>query len=156
MFDIGRTYHVIGSPSLGTAGNLELVSGLATANMAFILTHLFIGQVATEALTGIEYTISRVTGYTTGSGGSAVTPAPRVSTDPAATSTWLAGNTTAVTGTFTVVRQRVIQVVSGDEYVPLPNDFLQFNLSQAIQVKLITALPATTSVYFDMTIVELL
>jgi hypothetical protein len=158
MFDVGRTYHVTGSATLSTGGNIELLQGLATSAQAFLLTELFLGQVTTETLNGIVYQINRYAGgFSAGSGGSAITPAPRVSSDSAATSTWLAGNSTAISGgTKTTLRQRVMQEVIGDEPIPLPNNFLQFNLSQALQILIVTALPASTPIYFDATIVELL
>ena len=153
-----RVYRVTGNPtSVASAANTELLQGLATSTGKFQLTRLEIGQLTTETLTGIIVAISRFTGaFSAGSGGTAITPAKVDTNDASALSTWLQLNSTPISGgTATVLGYHTMQDVVGMQEIPLPDDPLQFNVSEALQVKLVTALGATTNLTYIATIREI-
>lgn len=153
-----RVYRVTGNPtSVASAANTELLQGLATSTGKFQLTRLEIGQLTTETLTGIVVAVSRYTGaFSAGSGGTAITPAKQDTNDASAISTWLQLNSTAISGgTAVVLGYHTMQDVVGMQEIPLPDDVLQFNASEALQVKLVTALGATTNLTYIATIREI-
>lgn len=155
-----RVYRITGNPTaIASAVNTELLQGLATSTGKFVLTRLEIGQVTTEVLTGIVVQINRFAStFTAGSGGTARTPSKIDSNDSAAISTWLELNTTKMvvnTGTLTIMGFHTMQDVVGMQEIPLPDDGIQFNVSEALQVLLVTALGATTNLTYLATIREI-
>lgn len=150
-------FTVTGNPTaVGTGGNIELLQGLATSSGLFRLQRLKIGQITTETLTGIVWQINRYTGaFTAGSGGTGVTPAGVSSRQGAARSTWLQLNSTAITGgTKTTMANFVMQETVGDDEVPLPGGFIQFDNSEALQILLVTAFGGSTNLTYTAWIEE--
>lgn len=150
-------FTVTGNPTaVGTGGNVELLQGLATSSGLFRVVRVKLGQITTESLTGIDWQINRYTGaFTAGSGGTAITPVGIMSSQGAARSTWLQLNTTAISGgTKTTACNFTMQVTVGDDEVPLPGGAIQFGNSEALQILLVTALPASTNLTYTLWIEE--
>jgi hypothetical protein len=153
---MARVYRVTGNPTaVANAANTELLTGVTTSSGKLQITRIEIGQLTTETPTGIVVAITRFVSVTGNSGGTAITPAPVDSLDSAATSTWLQTNSTVMAGTATVMAYHIMQDVVGMQEIPLPDDGIQLNVSQGIQIKLVTALGAATNMTYVVTIREL-
>jgi len=124
---MGRVYHVPFSATAVTAA-VDVFEVLAASGKAFALTEVVISQSSDygdAAAEGLSVLIKRATGtYTTGSGGSTVTPAKSLTQDAAAGPTAKILNTTqasAGTGALTTLRAEAFNVQRGYSYRPLQN-----------------------------------
>lgn len=124
---MGRIYSVPFS-AVGISAAVDLFEVLAAAGKPFILHSIVIGQASDygdAAAEGLSILIKRATGsYTSGSGGSTVTPAKNTN-DAAAGPTAETNNTTqasAGSGALTTIHADGFNVQSGWQFLPTPEE----------------------------------
>lgn len=139
---MGRFYSVPFSAATVTAAQ-DVFEVLAASGKPFVLHEIVLGQTsdAGDAQAELEQVlIKRATGsYTSGSGGSTVTPVKHLTNDAAAGPTAEINNTTqasAGTGALTTIRTETWNVQSGYQYLPTPESRLVFLPSEACVVSI--------------------
>ena len=111
----------------------DLISLQTTSGMVAEIHEATLGQVTATAVGNLRMTMKRFSGaYSIGSGGSSVTPSKHVFGDSAATCTTRANDTTQTTsGTAVKLPADAINVINGYQYLPAPEDRINFTISQA-------------------------
>lgn len=124
---MGRVYHVPFSAAAVSAA-VDVFEVLAASGKPFTLTEVVISQSSDygdAAAEGLSVLVKRASGaYTTGSGGSTVTPAKSLTQDAAAGPTAKILNTTqavAGSGTLTTLRAEAFNAQFGYAYRPRQN-----------------------------------
>lgn len=136
-----RVYHATFS-NVSISAVQDLFSEQATATMAFEVHESVIGQVTATAVGNLRISLHRLPAtFTVGSGGSGATNQPSNFGDAAATLSARVNDTTQATtsGTNTVLRADVFNVINGWQYLPAPEDRYQIKISQGFVVSLDTA-----------------
>jgi hypothetical protein len=123
---MGRFYSVPFS-AVSVSAAQDLFEVLASAGKPFFLHEVVIAQSSDygdSAAEGLSILIKRATGsYTSGSGGSTVTPAKHLTNDAAAGPTAEINNTTqasAGSGALTTIRTDAFNVQAGYQFLPTP------------------------------------
>jgi hypothetical protein len=143
----GRIYAVAFSEVTVTAAQ-DLFGLLSTSSMAIRPVRLELGQ---RTLTAWEAKPLKIiinpTTVTVGSGGSAVTPQPLHGSDPAATFTARANDTTAQTtsGTARLIMARDFEFLNGALIVWTPKEDIIVRPSEGLQINLPVAPSASTA-----------
>ncbi len=139
---MGRFYSIPLSPTAVTAA-VDLFEILAASGKPFILHEIVVAQktdYGDAAAEGLDVFVKRATGsYTSGSGGSTVTPAKHLTNDAAAGPTAEVFNTTqaaAGTGALTTIRGECWNVQAGWQYLPTPEQRPLFLPAEACVVSI--------------------
>lgn len=147
---MGRFYSVPFSATSVSAA-VDAFEVLAAAAKPFILHRVVLAQSSDygdAAAEGLSVLIKRATGsYTSGSGGSTVTPAKHLTNDAAAGPTAEVCNTTqasAGSGALTTVLAEAFNVQAGWEYLPVPEQRLLFLAAEACVVSITAPADAVT------------
>lgn len=147
---MGRVYSI---PFSAVAISLaqDLFEVLAAAGKPFVLREVVFAQSSDygdAAAEGLSILIKRAAGtYTSGSGGTTVTPAKHLTNDAAAGPTAEVNNTTqaaAGTGTLTTIRAEAFNVQAGYQYLPPPEDRPLFLPGEACVVSITAPVDAIT------------
>lgn len=147
---MGRFYSVpFSAVSVSVAQDLFEV--LASAGKPFWLHEITLGQASDygdAAAEGLQIIIKRATGsYTSGSGGTTVTPVKHLTNDAAAGPTAEVNNTTqalAGSGALTTIRVEPFNVQGGYQYLPTPEQRILFLPTEACIVSISAPLDALT------------
>jgi len=134
----------------------DLFSVLSTASKAFRLCEFQLSADASTTTSELRLSIKRLPStVTVGSGGSAVTPQPMLSTDSAATVTARSNDTTRATtsGTAATLFSASINVLNGWQFLPPPEYRPTFALSQAMVIGMEVA-PASAIVFDAYAVIE--
>lgn len=147
---MGRFYSVPFSATSVSAA-VDVFEVLASAGKPFYLHEVTLSQSSDygdAAAEGLSVLIKRATGsYTSGSGGSTVTPAKHLTNDAAAGPTAEVNNTTkasAGSGALTTVRAEAFNVQAGYQYLPPPEQRLFFLPAEAVVVSITAPADAIT------------
>lgn len=147
---MGRFYSVPFSATSVSAA-VDVFELLAASGKPFILHRVVVAQSSDygdAAAEGLSVLIKRATGsYTSGSGGSTVTPAKHLTNDAAAGPTAEVCNTTqaaAGSGALTTVLAEAFNVQAGWEYFPPPEQRLLFLPTEAVVVSITAPADAIT------------
>lgn len=147
---MGRFYSVPFSATAVSAA-VDVFEVLASAAKPFVLHEVTLAQSSDygdAAAEGLSVLIKRATGsYTSGSGGSTVTPAKHLTNDAAAGPTAEVNNTTqasAGSGALTTVRAEAFNVQAGYQYLPTPEQRLFFLAAEACVVSITAPADAIT------------
>lgn len=139
---MGRFYSVPIVPTAVSAA-VDLFEVLAAAGKPFVLHEVVFAQSSDfgdAQAEGLGIAIKRATGsYTSGSGGSTVTPAKHATNDASAGPTAEVLNTTqavAGSGALTTIRAEAFNVQGGWQYLPTPEQRLVFLAGEACVVSL--------------------
>jgi hypothetical protein len=137
---MGRFYSVPFSATAVTAA-VDLFEVLAATGKPFVLHEVVVSQSSDygdTAAEGLSLLIKRATGaYTSGSGGSTVTPAKHHTNDAAAGPTAEVCNTTQAasgSGALTTLRAEAFNVQGGFQYLPPPEERILFLAAEACVV----------------------
>lgn len=147
---MGRFYSCsFSAVSVSTA--VDVFEVLASTGKAFILHEIVIAQSSDYGdaqAEGLSVLIKRATGsYTSGSGGSTVTPAKHLTNDAAAGPTVETNNTTqasAGSGALTTLRAEALNVQAGWQYLPTPEQRITFLPAEACVVSITAPADAVT------------
>lgn len=133
----GRKYTVTFN-NVSVSAVQDLISIQSTSGMAFALHELWIGQYTASSVGNLRFTVKRFTAaYVIGSGGSSATPVKINNGDAAATVTGRTNDTTQTTsGTSTIIRPDVFNVINGYLWLPAPADQPVFGISSAMVISL--------------------
>jgi hypothetical protein len=125
---VGRRYY-IPLPATAVSAAIDLLEILAAAGKPFRLVSVKVSQSSDYGdaqAEGLSISIKRATGsYTSGSGGSTVTPAKQSTNDPAAgptAETFNASQAAAGSGALTTIDSDAFNVQAGYLYLPPEND----------------------------------
>lgn len=147
---MGRMYHVPFSATSVSAA-VDAFEVLASTAKPFILHEVVLAQSSDygdAAAEGLSVLIKRATGsYTSGSGGSTVTPAKSYTNDAAAGPTAEVCNTTqaaAGSGALTTLRAEAFNLQAGYQYLPPPEQRLTFLAAEAVVVSITAPADAVT------------
>lgn len=147
---MGRMYSVPFS-STAVSAAVDLFEVLAAAGKPFVLHEIVIAQSSDfgdASAEGLSILIKRATGsYTSGSGGSTVTPAKHLTNDAAAGPTAEVLNTSqaaAGSGALTTIRAEAFNVQGGYQYLPTPESRLVFLATEACVVSMTAPADALT------------
>jgi hypothetical protein len=147
---MGRIYEIPIVPTASPAAAFDAFELLAASGKPFILHEIVLGQSSDygdAAAEGLSVQIKRATGsYTSGSGGSSVTPTKNTN-DPAAAATADVMNTTQAlvgSGTLTTLRAEPFNVQAGYQYLPPPEQRKTFLPSEACIVSVSAPADAVT------------
>ncbi len=147
---MGRIYHVPFSAVAASVAQ-DLWEVLAATAKPFWLHEVTVSQSSDygdAAAEGLSILIKRATGsYTSGSGGSTVTPAKSLTNDAAAGPTAEINNTSqasAGSGALTMVRAEAFNVQAGYQYLPPPEQRFLFLAAEAVVVSITTPADAIT------------
>lgn len=147
---MGRFYSVPFS-AVSVSAAVDVFEVLAASGKPFILHEIAIAQSSDygdAAAEGLSILIKRATGsYTSGSGGSTVTPAKHATNDAAAGPTAETNNTTqasAGSGALTAVRAEAFNVQAGYQYLPTPEQRMVFLPTEACVVSITAPSDALT------------
>jgi hypothetical protein len=147
---MGRLYSVPFSATAVSAA-VDVFEVLASAAKPFILHEVVLAQSSDygdAAAEGLSVLIKRATGsYTSGSGGSTVTPAKHATNDAAAGPTAETNNTTqaaAGSGALTTIRADAFNVQAGYQYLPTPEQRPFFLAAEACVVSITAPADAIT------------
>lgn len=134
---MGRVYEC-GFNAVSVSAVQDLFSIQSTANMAFKVVEIVLGQVTVTTIENLRMTFKRFSGaYTIGSGGTAVTPQKHNFGDAAATATVRANDTTQLTGgTSVILRPEVYNEINGYQYLAIPDKEIIIAPSQAFVLSL--------------------
>lgn len=138
---MGRLYTISVADVAVTAAQ-DIINITATANMAFKLWRVELGQKTLTTWEAKGITINRFPAtVTAGSGGTAGNVRPMNAGDTAATVTTRINDTTSMTssGTATVVLARDWEFLNGFIWVPMPDERPVFAPSTGCNIKLVTA-----------------
>ena len=147
---MGRFYSVPFS-AVAVSAAQDLFEVLASSGKPFILHEVVVAQSSdygdAEA-EGLSILIKKATGsYTSGSGGSTVTPAKHATNDAAAGPTAEINNTTqasAGSGALTTIRAEAFNVQAGYQYLPTPEQRITFLAAEAVVVSVTAPADAIT------------
>lgn len=146
----GRMYSVPFS-AVAISAAQDLFEILAATGKPFILHEVTFAQASDfgdAAAEGLSILIKKATGsYTSGSGGSTVAPAKHATNDAAAGPTAELNNTTqasAGSGALTTIRAEALNVQSGYQYLPPPEQRILFLAAEACVVSLTAPADAIT------------
>ena len=147
---MGRLYDVPFS-AVSISAAQDLFEVLAASGKPFFLHSIVFGQTSDfgdAQAEGIQILIKRATGsYTSGSGGSTVTPAKHLTNDAAAGPTAEINNTTqasAGSGALTTLYTESVNVQAGYQYLPTPEMRYFFLPSEACVVSITAPTDAIT------------
>jgi hypothetical protein len=147
---MGRLYSVPFSATAVSAA-VDAFEVLASSAKPFILHEVTLAQSSDygdAAAEGLSVLIKRATGsYTSGSGGSTVTPAKHLTNDAAAGPTAEVCNTTqaaAGSGALTTIRAEAFNVQAGYQYLPTPEQRPVFLAAEACVVSITAPADAIT------------
>lgn len=147
---MGRMYSVPFSATAVSAA-VDCFEVLASSAKPFFLHEVVLAQASDYGdaqAEGLSVLIKRATGsYTSGSGGSTVTPAKHLTNDAAAGPTAEVNNTTqasAGSGALTTVRAEAFNVQAGYQYLPPPEQRLFFLPAEAVVVSITAPADAIT------------
>lgn len=147
---MGRFYSVPFSAASVSAA-VDVFEVLASTGKPFVLHEVVLAQSSDYGdaqAEGLSVLIKRATGsYTSGSGGSTVTPAKHLTNDAAAGPTAEVNNTTqasAGSGALTTVRAEAFNVQGGYQYLPPPEQRLLFLPAEAVVVSITAPADAIT------------
>jgi hypothetical protein len=147
---MGRVYSVPFS-AVAVSAAQDLFEVLASTAKPFFLREIVVAQSSDYgdgAAEGLSILIKRATGaYTSGSGGSTVTPAKHATNDAAAGPTAEINNTSqaaAGSGALTTIRTDAFNVQAGYQYLPTPEDRLFFLAAEAVVVSITAPADAVT------------
>lgn len=147
---MGRFYSVPFSATSVSAA-VDAFEVLAASGKPFFLHRVVLAQSSDygdAAAEGLNVLIKRATGsYTSGSGGSTVTPAKHLTNDAAAGPTAEVNNTTqasAGSGALTTVLAEAFNVQAGWEYLPVPEQRILFLPTEACIVSITVPADAVT------------
>lgn len=147
---MGRFYSVPFS-AVSVSAAQDLFEVLAASGKPFWLHEIIIAQSSDygdAAAEGLSILIKKATGsYTSGSGGSTVTPAKHLTNDAAAGPTAEINNTTqasAGSGALTTIRAEAFNVQAGWQYLPTPETRIQFLPTEACVVSITAPADAVT------------
>ena len=139
---MGRFYSVPFSATAVSAA-VDVFEVLASAGKPFILHEVVLAQSSDygdSQAEGLSILIKKATGsYTSGSGGSTVTPAKHLTNDAAAGPTAETNNTTqasAGSGALTTIRADAFNVQGGYQYLPTPEQRITFLAAEAAVVSI--------------------
>jgi len=139
---MGRFYSVPFSATAVSAA-VDVFEVLAAAAKPIVLHEIVIAQSSDygdAAAEGLSVLIKRATGaYTSGSGGSTVTPVRHLTNDAAAGPTAEINNTTqavAGSGALTTIRAEAFNVQAGWQYLPVPEHRYTFLAAEACIVSI--------------------
>jgi len=148
---VGRVYFVPISGTASPAAAFDAFEVLASSGKPFFLNRICLGQTSDygdAAAEGLRVDVKRATGsYTSGSGGSTVTPAKANTTDAAAGPTAETMNTTqaaAGSGTLTTLLSEAFNVQGGWEFCPPPDRRPLFLPAEAVVVSVSAPADAVT------------
>ena len=147
---MGRFYSVPFSATSVSAA-VDAFELLASSGKPFVLHRVVLAQSSDygdAAAEGLSVLVKRATGsYTSGSGGSTVTPAKHLTNDAAAGPTAEVCNTTqasAGSGALTTVLAEAFNVQAGWEYFPPPEQRMLFLPTEAVVVSITAPADAVT------------
>lgn len=147
---MGRLYSVPFSATAVSAA-VDVFEVLAASGKPFLLHEVVIAQSSDygdAAAEGLSVLVKRATGsYTSGSGGSTVTPVKHLTNDAAAGPTAEVNNTTqaaAGSGALTTIRAEAFNVQSGWQYLPTPEQRILFLPAEACVVSITAPADAVT------------
>ena len=147
---MGRFYSVAFS-AVSVSAAQDLFEVLAATGKPFALHEIVVEQSSDYGdaqAEGLSILIKRATGsYTSGSGGSTVTPAKHLTNDAAAGPTAEINNTSqaaAGSGALTTVRAEAFNVQAGYQYLPPPEQRLFFLPAEACVVSITAPADAVT------------
>lgn len=147
---MGRFYSVPFS-AVSVSAAQDAFEVLASSGKPFILHEVTLAQSSDYGdaqAEGLSVLIKRATGsYTSGSGGSTVTPAKHLTNDAAAGPTAELNNTSqasAGSGALTTVRTEAFNVQAGYQYLPPPEERLLFLATEAVVVSITAPADAVT------------
>jgi hypothetical protein len=147
---MGRMYSVPFS-AVAVSAAQDLFEVLASAAKPFYLHEITVAQSSDfgdAQAEGLSILIKRATGsYTSGSGGTTVTPAKHLTNDAAAGPTAEVNNTTqaaAGSGALTTLRAEAFNVQSGYQYLPTPEQRFFFLSAEAVVVSITAPADALT------------
>ena len=139
---MGRFYSVPFT-NVSVSAVQDLFEVLAASGKPFILHEIVVGQSSDYGdaqAEGLQIAIKKATGsYTSGSGGSTVTPAKHATNDAAAGPTAEINNTTqasAGSGTLTTIRSEAFNAQAGYQYLPTPEQRITFLSTEACVVSI--------------------
>ncbi len=147
---MGRLYSAPFS-AVAVSAAVDVFEVLAAAGKPFVLHEIVLAQSSDYGdaqAEGLQVLIKRATStYTSGSGGSTVTPAKHATNDAAAGPTVETNNTTQAvvgTGTLTTIRAEAWNVQAGYQYLPTPETRLTFLATEACIVSITIPADAIT------------
>lgn len=147
---MGRFYSVPFS-AVSVSAAQDLFEVLAASGKPFFLHEIVIAQASDYGdaqAEGLSILIKRATGsYTSGSGGSTVTPAKHLTNDAAAGPTAKLNNTSQAatgSGALTTIRADAFNVQAGYQYMPTPEQRLFFLPAEAVVVSITAPTDAVT------------
>ncbi len=147
---MGRFYSIPFS-AVAISAAQDLFEVLAATGKAFYLHEVVFAQSSDYGdaqAEGLQILIKRATGsYTSGSGGSTVTPAKHLTNDAAAGPTAEINNTSqasAGSGALTTLRAEAFNVQGGYQYLPTPEQRYFFLPTEAVVVSLTAPADAIT------------
>lgn len=147
---MGRVYSCPFS-AVSVSAAVDCFEALAATGKPFFLREIVLSQSSDygdAAAEGLSILIKRATGsYTSGSGGSTVTPAKHLTNDAAAGPTVETNNTTqasAGSGALTTIRAEAFNVQAGYQYLPPPEDRPFFLAAEACVVSITAPADALT------------
>jgi hypothetical protein len=147
---VGRFYSVPFS-AVAVSAAQDLFEVQAATGKPFVLHEVIVAQASDygdSQAEGLSVLIKRATGsYTSGSGGSTVTPAKHLTNDAAAGPTAELNNTSqasAGSGALTTIRTEAFNVQAGWQYLPTPEERLLFLASEAVIVSITAPADAVT------------
>lgn len=137
---MGRQYEVK-FENITVAAVQDLFSIQSTANMAFKLLEVVLGQISVTTVENLRLSIKRFSGaYTIGSAGASATPQKHNFGDAAATCTARTNDTTQTTGgTSVTIRGDIYNQVNGYQYLAIPDKEIIIPPSQALVISLDSA-----------------
>lgn len=147
---MGRLYSVPFS-AVSVSAAQDVFEVLAASGKPFILHRILLAQSSDYGdaqAEGLSVLIKRATGsYTSGSGGSTVTPAKHLTNDAAAGPTAEINNTSqaaAGSGALTTIHADAFNVQAGWDYFPAPEQRLLFLAAEAVVVSITAPADAVT------------
>lgn len=147
---MGRMYSVPFS-AVSVSAAQDLFEVLAASGKPFWLHEIVIAQSSDygdAAAEGLSVLVKKATGaYTSGSGGSTVTPVKHLTNDAAAGPTAEVNNTTqaaAGSGALTTIRAEAFNAQAGWQYLPTPETRIMFLPGEAVVVSITAPADAVT------------
>jgi hypothetical protein len=134
---MGRRY-TVGFEQVSCSAAQDVFLIKAPATMVLKLVSFRLGQSSTTTSTQQRVRVSRLTAtVTNGTGGAAATPRKNEQGDPAATFTARANDTTQATtsGAKTTLFEDAFNVLSGFQYVPVPEEYYTIPPNEAIVIE---------------------
>jgi hypothetical protein len=147
---MGRIYEIPIVPTASPAAAFDAFEVLAASGKPFVLHEIVLGQSSDygdAAAEGLSIQIKRATGsYTSGSGGSSVTPTKDTNEASAGPTAEVMNTTQAAAGSgaLTTLRCEAFNIQSGYQYLPPPEHRKTFLATEALVISISAPADAVT------------